>query len=252
MFKKIGILTSLLVAIAFPAFATDNYIVVPNPTAIWDTTTASLYAIGTPGNTAKTVLAIPSSSNTWSGANNFTGTFKIGGTTENFPASGNLVGTTDTQTLSNKTLQNPVIVGPAPTACGATCTLTAANAGQTTLLNAGTGSVATLPAATGTGNVYPFVVSVAVGSNKDAILAASSSDFIIGIAVGYHTTTTTGFSSAASTNHSIQMPFAGTQPSGGFAGDHFTCQDVGTNLWQCSGQFEGGAATTTPFSSATS
>lgn len=246
MFKKIGILTSLLVAIAFPAFATDNYIVVPNPTAIWDTTTASLYAIGTPGNTAKTVIP------TIAGTNNFTGTFKINGTTENFPASGNLVGTSDTQSLSNKTLVNPVIVGPAPTACGATCTLTAANAGQTTLLNAASGSVATLPAATGTGNVYPFAVSLAVSSNKDAILAASSSDFIIGIAMGYHTTTTTGFSSPASTNHSIQMPFAGTQPSGGFAGDNFVCQDIGTNLWQCSGTYEGGTAPTTPFSSATS
>lgn len=48
---------------------------------------------------------------TWGGANNFTSTFQIGGTTQAFPASGALVGTTDIQTLTNKTLTSPTING---------------------------------------------------------------------------------------------------------------------------------------------
>lgn len=42
--------------------------------------------------------------NTWTGTNNFTGTFQIGGVTQTFPASGNLVGTSDSQTLTNKSI----------------------------------------------------------------------------------------------------------------------------------------------------
>lgn len=40
--------------------------------------------------------------NTYSGTANFTNTFQKSGVTENFPASGNIVGTTDTQTISGK------------------------------------------------------------------------------------------------------------------------------------------------------
>ena len=42
--------------------------------------------------------------NTWTGTNNFTGTFQIGGVTQTFPASGNIIGNSDTQTLTNKSI----------------------------------------------------------------------------------------------------------------------------------------------------
>lgn len=137
-----------------------------------------------------------------------------------------------------------------PIACGASCTLTSSNAGQTTLLNVASGSVATLPAATGTGNIYPFVVSVAVTSVKDAILAASSSDSLIGIAIGENGNTPKAFVGGA-TFHSFQMPFAGTQPSGGFLGDSFTCKDIAAGVWNCNGTYQSGVTPTTPYSTAT-
>ncbi len=56
--------------------------------------------------------SIFSGNNTWTGTNNFTNTFKIAGTTETFPASGAIVGTTDAQTLSNKTLVAPALGTP--------------------------------------------------------------------------------------------------------------------------------------------
>lgn len=150
------------------------------------------------------------------------------------------------------TLVNPLIIGPAPIGIGASKTLTQQNSGSTILLDTAAGSTATLPAATGSGNKYRFIVTTTASSNAHKILAASVSDFIIGNAVG-HTAAgaTLAFSSAAATNHSIQMPFAGTQPSGGFIGDYFNFTDVGANLWAVDGMYQAGTTATTPFSSAT-
>jgi hypothetical protein len=141
--------------------------------------------------------------------------------------------------------------GPAPVSAGATLTATAANAGTTILLNNAAGSAVTLPAATGTGNRYRFVVTTTTTSGAHKILAASSSDFINGIAIGFTGSTAKVFASAAATNHSIQMPFAGSQPSGGFIGDYFDVTDVAANLWQINSMYQAGTTPTTPFSSAT-
>ena len=153
---------------------------------------------------------------------------------------------------SAPTLTNPVIVGPAPTAVGSSLSITAAMAGSTILLNTAGGSTATLPAATGTGNKYKFVVSATTTGGAHKILAASSSDYINGLVIGENGNTAKCFASAASTNHSIQMPFAGTQPSGGFIGDYFEFTDIAANLWQCNGMYQAGTTPTTPFSSSTS
>lgn len=72
---------------------------------------------GTAGATAaaaRTNLAVPglTTSNIFSGTNNFTGPFQIGGTAQTFPTSGSLVGTSDSQSLSNKTLLSPLVTGP--------------------------------------------------------------------------------------------------------------------------------------------
>lgn len=53
--------------------------------------------------------------NSWSGASNFTGTFQIASVTQTFPASGNIVGTSDAQTLTNKTINaSQISVGTLP------------------------------------------------------------------------------------------------------------------------------------------
>lgn len=140
--------------------------------------------------------------------------------------------------------------GPAPVAVGSSATASAANG--TYLLNTVGGSTLTLPAATGTGSRYRVIVTATTTSAAHKILAASSSDFINGIAWGFTGSTAKVFASAASTNHSIQMPFAGSQPSGGFIGDWFEFTDVATNLWQCSGYYQAGTTPTTPYASATS
>lgn len=140
----------------------------------------------------------------------------------------------------------------APISAGSTLTVTPAMNNGVILLNAAAGSTVTLPAATGTGNRYQFRVTTTASSNAHKILAASVSDFLNGNAVG-HTAAgaTLAFSAAAATAHSIQMPFAGTQPSGGFIGDYFNFIDVGANLWAVDGMYQAGTTATTPFSAAT-
>jgi len=79
--------------------------------------------------------------NTWTGTNNFTGTFQIGGVTQTFPASGALVGTSDSQTLTNKSIGAsqinsgtlsavvmPAFTGDVTTSAGAVATTIANNA----------------------------------------------------------------------------------------------------------------------------
>lgn len=140
----------------------------------------------------------------------------------------------------------------APVAVGATLAVTSAMAGSTILLDTAAGSVATLPAATGSGATFTFVVKTTATSNAHKILAASSSDFLNGIVTGENANTAKCFASAAATNHSLQMPFAGTQPSGGFIGDWFTLVDIAANLWTVRGMYQAGTTPTTPFSTATS
>lgn len=52
-----------------------------------------------------------SGNNTFSGTNNFTGPFQINGTAQTFPTNGAIVGTIDTQTLTNKTISGGTISG---------------------------------------------------------------------------------------------------------------------------------------------
>lgn len=165
-----------------------------------------------------------------------------------------LVGDSLTQTLTAKTLTNPVVNGPIAVAVGSSLTINAtSHVGAVIKLDTAGGSTATLPAATGTGNKYYFVVTTTATSNAHKILAASSSDNIIGIGAGENANTAKVFpATVAGTFHSIQMPFAGTQPSGGFQGDWFEFNDVATNLWFCRGSYHAGTTPTTPFSTATS
>jgi hypothetical protein len=69
--------------------------------------TAATVATGTSGGT----VALNNSGFTQSGTANFTGALQIGGTAQTFPTSGALVGLSDTQTLTNKTINGGVLNG---------------------------------------------------------------------------------------------------------------------------------------------
>lgn len=142
---------------------------------------------------------------------------------------------------------------PAPVAVGAAASATKANL-VTYLLNQAAGSTLTLPGATGSGLIIPVVVTVTVTSNANKILTNPITDKLIGNVTVQNANATKQFSAAtASGFHSIQMPFAGSQPSGGFEGDWLDIQDIATGVWLVSGMLQSGTATQlTPFSTATS
>ena len=152
-------------------------------------------------------------------------------------------------TLTAPTINNPVLTGPAPVACGATCSPTA---GQLILLNQAAGSTVTLPTSSGSGNVISMRITVALTSAAEKVLLTTTADVIIGSAVLENGGTAKVFVGNAGTFHSLQMPFAGTIPSGGFIGDKVVCTDIATGTWACDVQSQSGNATpVTPYSTAT-
>lgn len=75
----------------------------------------------------------------FSGTANFSGAFQISGTAQTFPASGLIVGTTDTQTLSGKTLTSPIFTNPVlGTATGTSLALGGCTIGGAALCASGT------------------------------------------------------------------------------------------------------------------
>jgi hypothetical protein len=167
-------------------------------------------------NTGTSGATIPflNGNNTYSGTANFTSTFQIGGTTETFPASGLLVGTTDTQTLTNKSIGggeiNSGIVGATYGGTGVNngtstltlgASLTTTGAGAPTLAFPGSSYTYTHPANSGT------LAELGFAQTWTAAQTFTNSDLLIlGSSTG--ATTLTSANSSAS-NYTITLP-AGT------------------------------------------
>jgi hypothetical protein len=122
------------------------------------------------------------------------------------------------------------------TAAGSTLTVNRnTHSGRTILLDTATGSVVTLPAASGTGDTYRFVTTVSVTSNNHIIKVANASDTMVG-SVGYTSGAAVGTSvigdSATGTDDTITMN--GTT-SGGLQGTWYDITDVASNLWFVAG-----------------
>jgi hypothetical protein len=159
--------------------------------------------------------------NVWTGLNNFTGTFQIGTTTQTFPASGNIVGTSDTQSLTNKsivaseinsgtlpTTVMPGLTGDVTSSAGAVATTIAANAVTNAKLAQG---VANTVKANGTGSTANFTdfAMPSCSASGDALQWLTSTGFQCGSVAG----TSAGWGlSLTSTVFSVST----TQPPYGF------------------------------------
>jgi hypothetical protein len=141
-------------------------------------------------------------------------------------------------------------------AAGSTKALTAANDKQTIKLDTLTGSVVTLPAATGSGVRFKFLVSVLATSNSHKIQVANASDFMVGIISGPNTSTGafTAFAAAnsgtvATNSDTITLNRAGTGSAS--VGEWIDVEDVAANTWAVNGLLSAAAAAfTTPFTAA--
>lgn len=142
-------------------------------------------------------------------------------------------------------------------AAGATKTLTAANDKQVIKLDTLAGSVVTLPAATGSGVKFMFLVTVLATSASHKIQVANASDFMIGLINGARidsANTVLGFAAANSgtvATNSDTITLNRTTTGSVTVGEWVTVEDVAANTWKVEGMLSAtGALFATPFTAA--
>lgn len=140
---------------------------------------------------------------------------------------------------------------------GSTKTLTAANDKQVIKLDTLTGSVVTLPAATGSGVKFKFLVTVLATSNSHKIQVANASDFMIGLINGARVdsaNTVLGFAAANSgtvSTNSDTITLNRSTTGSVSVGEWITVEDVAANTWEVEGMLSAtGALFATPFTAA--
>lgn len=105
----------------------------------------------------------------------------------------------------------------------------ATHAGRTVTLNRAAGIAVTLPAATGTGSVYKFLIGTTVTSNTTTIKVADATDVMTGTAyvVSDGAAAVLGYRTGATSD---TITFDGST-TGGLLGDIVILEDVGANLY---------------------
>jgi len=137
------------------------------------------------------------------------------------------------------------------TVAGATLTLTADNDGQTINFNRAAGCIVTLPAATGSGIRYRFIVGVTVTSNNYVIQVADSTDEFAGTILQTDTDTSdTLISLPAIAADNYDTITLNGSTKGGLIGDWIEVEDVATNLWAVFGHINGNGTVASPWSAA--
>lgn len=138
---------------------------------------------------------------------------------------------------------------------GSTLTLAAANDKQTIKFDTATGSVVTLPAATGSGVKFKCMISVLATSNSHKVQVANASDFMIGSLHGVSDdpATVKGWipanSGTVSTN-SDTVTLNRTTTGGVSLGEFVEFEDVAANTWLVNGAITQTGTEATPFSAA--
>lgn len=132
-----------------------------------------------------------------------------------------------------------------------TLTVTAAaHAGATIVLNRAAGTTVTLPAATGSGFKYTFVVGTTVTSNSDIIKVANASDVMTGLAINAQDAADTAVAfETASTTDTITLNGTTT---GGIKGDRVEVEDIAANLYYVRVVGSATGTEATPFSATVS
>lgn len=134
---------------------------------------------------------------------------------------------------------------------GDTLTATAAlHAGRVVQFGKTSGTVVTLPAATGTGNRYTFVIGTAATSNANVIKVANATDVMNGSLCLQQDIDSAGalkLWKAADNDDTIS--FAGAATTGGGVGTRVELIDYKSGFWHAFiMSFSGGGSEATPFS----
>ena len=169
----------------------------------------------------------------------------------NVTASGTLAVTGNTTITGSLALTGALSQGAAIAAAGATLAATAAlHAGKVVAFGRTAGTIVTLPAATGTGNVYTFVIATTATSNANIIKVANATDVMDGSVNLQQDTDADGTLKMWRADAGDDtMTFAGAAGTGGIVGGHITCTDYKAGFWSCQAFTQsGGGAEVTPFS----
>ena len=126
------------------------------------------------------------------------------------------------------------------------------HAGRVITLNRAAGIAVTLPAATGTGNVYTFVVGTTFTSDA-TIKVASASDYMIGTALLFQDggDTTVGFATAntgtvATESDTVDL-FDTSNTTGGIKGARVELTDIASAVWHVHYVSDAAGTEATPF-----
>lgn len=139
----------------------------------------------------------------------------------------------------------------ATTSAGSTKTLVAADAKTVILLDTATGSVVTLPAATGSGIEFEFVTSVIATSNSHIVKVANGTDVMTGrltVVDNADGTATTFGTTGATTTRSDTITLNRTTSGSVAIGERFFVKDVKAGWWSVDGVVIGTGVEISPFS----
>lgn len=148
-----------------------------------------------------------------------------------------------------------ISAGAAVAALGDTLTVTAAlHAGKVIAFGKTDGTEVTLPAATGTGNVYTFVIAVAATSSANMIKVANVTDVMNGsLNIQADDDADGTLKCWMAEVDDDTMSFAGAATTGGIVGGRITCIDYATGFWSCTAfTISSGGSEATPFSATVS
>jgi hypothetical protein len=177
-----------------------------------------------------------------------TGTLAVTGTTT-------LGGTALTATAAEINSFADVSAAAAVSALGASLAVTAAeHAGKVIAFGKTDGTTVTLPAATGTGNTYRFVIAVAATSAANIIKVANATDVMNGsLNIQQDTDTDGNVKLWRADAGDDTMTFAGAATTGGIVGGYIQCIDYKSGFWSCQAWTQsGGGSEVTPFSAGVS
>ena len=144
--------------------------------------------------------------------------------------------------------------GAAVSLTGTVSLTQALHAGKVCTLDAVAGFTATLPEATGTGDIYTIIVGTALTSNSYVIATADAANAdICGVARGQDMDDDTVTNFAAQQGDGFDLITLNRTTTGGVnvAGDRITLIDVDTDVWRCDMDYmvPTGSNPATPFSS---
>lgn len=172
---------------------------------------------------------------------------------------GELIFTGKTIIADNDGVPTPIAqIGTAKfIAAGGTKTLTLLDSGKIIKLDTLTGSVVTLPAATGSGAKFKALVTVLATSNSHIIKVPNATDFMIGLINGSRIDSGNAVLGFAAVNsgtvatNSDTITLNRTTTGSVTVGEWIELEDVATATWHVQGMLSAtGAAFATPFSAA--